>query len=112
MKTISEVIEKINEAENYTSAANLCYELIEKELTEMVKESGGTFIDFYKKLSGYGTWKITVFCNQYHFLEYTEFLLQFSKITHDEDYSIESFVKDVCDYIDSDLFVWIQRKIE
>lgn len=76
-----------------------------KELIEQINFAAeNNMFSMIKRLTGYGTWTVTAFVNEYHFLGYSDFLKKFKTITHDEDYSEESFMWDVEVYIKEGLF--------
>lgn len=109
-KSISEIVSALNECSTQIEAYNLCYELIEKPLIEDIKENSPRLISANKKISGYGTWEITTFVNQYHYEEYSDFLKQYSAITHDEEYDNDNFIEGVEKYIIDNMLEFMSQQ--
>lgn len=76
-----EIINAVNSAKNVN-------QLLEQTdlIAERIEAENSAFISVNKKWVNYGTWKLTLFVNQYHFgEELTNILTKISKITHNED---------------------------
>ncbi|MCL1867656.1 MAG: hypothetical protein FWF72_01725 [Paludibacter sp.] len=102
MKNINELVAAANEKKTKKEVYEFFYE-IEDELIDDVKNSFPKLIDFNRRRTGYGTWIITSFVNQYHFGEWSELLKGFHFTTHNEDYSDENFLVDIEKYINYNL---------
>mgnify|MGYP003408039293 CR=1 FL=1 len=76
-----EILNAVNSAKN----KNQLLELTDS-ISEKIESENSVFISVNKKYVNYGTWKLTLFVNKYHFgEELTNILTNISKITHDED---------------------------
>jgi hypothetical protein len=68
------------------------------EITEEIMQTDERLYSCDKKWTGYGTWKVTLWCNEYHFgLDLTKRLEALYIITHDEEkkFSLEDFKEEI-----------------
>ena len=100
MKTVEERLIAIAET---SKNVNECISRASEVADEVLKTEWGLF-SAEKSWVSYGTWKVTLFANKYHFgKELAEELKKISVITHDEDkeFSVEDLSDEIHETIEN-----------
>lgn len=99
--------DEILKAVNSAKTVNQLLELTDS-ISERIEAENSDLICVNKKWVNYGTWKLTLFVNEYYFgEELTNILTKISKITHNED--AEFSPRDLHDEISNAIFEYAYK---